>query len=78
MIKTQVYIPEEDNVDLLETARLLGIKKSEAIRQAVHEYCQEKSRLRYQQLVQKTAGALKNAPLDATAIRNQANEGFNA
>ncbi len=48
MIKTQVYIPEKDNLDLLETARVLGIKKSEAVRQAVHEYCQEKSRLRYQ------------------------------
>jgi len=76
MIKTQVYIPEEDNVDLLETARVLGIKKSEAIRQAVHEYCQEKSRLRYQQMVWKTAGILKKTPLDAQAIRSQTNKGF--
>jgi metal-responsive CopG/Arc/MetJ family transcriptional regulator len=78
MIKTQVYIPEKDNVDLLETSRVLGIKKSEAIRQAVHEYCQEKSRLRYQQMVRKTAGVLKENPLDALAIRSQTNEGFNA
>ena len=78
MIKTQVYIPEKDNVDLQETARVLGIKKSEAIRQAVHGYCQEKSRVRYQQMLRKTAGALKENPLDACAIRSQTNEGFNA
>jgi len=77
MIKTQVYIQEDDNIDLLETARILGIRKSEAFRRAVHEYCQRKSNLRYQQLVRKTAGILKDTPLDAQELRHQSNEGFN-
>ena len=76
MIKTQVYIPAEDNINLLETARILGIRKSEALRQAVHKYCQRKSNLRYQQLIQKTAGILKDSPLDAKELRRQSNAGF--
>lgn len=78
MIKTQVYIPEQDNADLQETAKALGIRKSEALRQAVHEYCQEKGPLRCQQLIRKTAGVLKDSPLDAKKLRKQANEGFRA
>lgn len=78
MIKTQVYIPEDDNVNLLETARLMGIKKSEVLRQAVHEFCRKNNRLRCQQVIRKTAGALKESPLDAQAIRRQTNEGFGA
>jgi len=74
MIKTQVYIPTEDNISLLETAKILGIKKSEALRQAVHEYCQRKSNLRYQQLIKKTAGILKDTPIDAQKLRKQSNE----
>jgi len=77
MIKTQVYIPTEDNISLLETAKILGIKKSEALRQAVHEYCEQKSNLRYQQLIKKTAGVLKENPIDAQKLRQQSNEGFN-
>ena len=77
MIKTQVYIPTEDNISLLETAKILGIRKSEALRQAIHEYCQSKSNLRYQQLIKKTAGALKENPIDTQKLRQQTNEGFN-
>lgn len=76
MVKTQVYIPEEDNADLLKTARMLGIRKSEALRQAVHEYCQKKSRLRYEQTLRKTAGLLKDSPIDAEALRRDTNQGF--
>ena len=77
MVKTQVYIPEEDNAELVETAKALGICKSEALRQAVHEYCRDKGRLRSRQLIQKTAGVLKENPLDAGALRDRVNKGFN-
>lgn len=77
MIKTQVYIPEKDNTALLETAKALGIRKSEALRQAVHEFCQEKGRLRCQQMIRDTAGVLKESPLDAKALREQTNQGYN-
>ena len=76
MIKTQVYITEQDGEQLYTIAERTGRKRSEIVREAVHEYCERHSSTGFKQSLESAFGMLRDAPVDPDELRRATREGF--
>jgi hypothetical protein len=76
MIKTQVYITEQDGEQLSTIAKRTGRKKSEIVREAVHEYCEHHNSTGFQHSLDAAFGMLREAPVDPDELRRATREGF--
>ena len=77
MIKTQVYITDQDGDQLRTIAQRTGRKKSEIVREAVHEYCERHSSTGFKHSLKSAFGMLRDAPIDPDELRRATREGFN-
>jgi len=76
MMKTQVYISNRDSDQILNLAKQFGRKKSEVVRDAIHEYCQRYNGAGYQSALKEVFGILRQTPMDSCEVRKASRKGF--
>ncbi len=60
MVRTQIYLTEEEREDLRKIAKETGKKQSELIREAVDEYVADRQADKQLEIIDKIAGIWKN------------------
>lgn len=60
MVRTQIYLTEEEREDLRKIAKETGKKQSELIREAVDEYVADRQADRQLEIIDEIAGIWKN------------------
>lgn len=60
MVKTQIYLTEEEKLSLSTISHQLGKRQSELIREAVDELITRYSENRHQEILEKAAGIWKD------------------
>lgn len=77
MIRTQVYITEQEKKALAQLSKQTGQSQSELIRQGIDLLCQSiKSKSNRAQLITSTSGAWKDNDFDFTTLRKESDRKF--